>query len=259
VVKPGAVALATITPTSAWGAADAAPAPGVLMMRFGAGASVYIASDEMWRWRYGRGEDLSERFWVPLLRQLGRASLARGDRDVLLTATPEDATVGQGVRIVLELLDQSLIDAKPSGVGVDVEAPDGTRQRVELALDPDGRGRFFSGVWTPAEPGRFVVRLRDPQLGGAEGERAVRVRWPDDESRRPETDHALLAQLSADTGGTTLDPGALGALADLLPNREVKIAGEPDIATLWDRPVVLAALLLLAGSEWLVRRLIRLA
>ena len=258
-VKPGAVRLASLTPVSAWGNAGGESWPGVLMMRFGAGTSVYVATDEIWRWRYGRGEDLSERFWVPLMRQLGRASLVRGDRAVLLTATPEDATVGQGVRVVLELLDQSLIDARPSGIGVEVEAVDGSTERVELSVDPDGRGRFFGGVWTPSEPGRFVVRVREPQVGSVDEERVVRVRWPDDESRRPETDHGLLAELSAATGGKVLEAGSLGELEELLPNREVKIAGEPELATLWDRPVVLILILLLVGVEWLVRRLVRLA
>jgi len=258
-VKPGAVRLASLTPTSQWGEPGGESWPGVLMMRFGAGTSVYVATDEIWRWRYGRGEDLSERFWVPLMRQLGRASLARGDRTVLLTATPEDATVGQGVRVVLELLDQSLIDARPSGIGVEIEAVDGNTERLELALDPDGRGRFFAGVWTPTEPGRFVLRVRDPQIGQVDAERAILVRWPDDESRRPETDHALLAELSASTGGSTLDATTLGQLEELLPNREVKIAGEPELATLWDRPVVLVVILVMVGVEWLVRRLVRLA
>lgn len=258
-VKPGAVALALLTPAEGGVTPGGESWPGVLMMRFGAGTSVYVATDEIWRWRYGRGEDLEERFWVPMLRQLGRASLARGDRPVLLTATPEDATVGQGVRIVLELLDQSLIDTGPSAVGVEVEAADGTLERVELVLDPDGRGRFFGGVWTATEPGRYEVRVRDPQLGSVEGERTVRVRWPDDESRRPETDHGLLAELSEGTGGRTLEVSGLDELEALLPNREVQIAGEPEITTLWDRPVALVLFLVLVGVEWIVRRLVRLA
>jgi hypothetical protein len=259
-VKPGAVVLGSLTPESMWRAGgDGASWPGVLMMRFGAGTSVYVATDEVWRWRYGRGEDLSERFWVPLMRQLGRASLERGGRSVLLRATPEEATVGQGVRVVVELLDQSLIDVRAGGVGVEVVGTDGVGAGLRLMPEADGRGRFFSGVWTPTEPGRFVVRVDDALLGSIDGERVVRVGWPDDESRWPETDFELLASLSQASGGRVLDVSEFGELEELLPNREVKIAGEPEIVTLWDRGVVLVVFLSLFGFEWVGRRLVRLA
>jgi hypothetical protein len=43
-----------------------------------------------------------------------------------------------------------------------------------------------------------------------------------------------------------------------LPNRSIVIAGEPDIEQLWDKPVVLALLVLLLTGEWVGRRLMRM-
>lgn len=259
-VKPGAIVLATLTPVSAFGSSSGADTwPGVLLMRFGAGASVYVATDEIWRWRYGRGEDLPERFWVPLIRQLGRASVARSQRAVLLSATPDDALVGGPVRISVELLDQSLIDAQPSALRAAVVSADESLTRVQLDRQPDGRGRFLAGQWVPDRPGRFEVRLDDPLLPGVDASQMVRVSLPDDEARRPETDHALLAELAERTGGAVLTPEQLGQLDALLPNRELTIAGDPEIQPLWDRPIVLVVLLVLCSLEWVGRRLIRLA
>ena len=48
------------------------PLPLVMHLRYGAGQSIYIATDEIWRWRYGRGELYPERFWVQLIRMLWR-------------------------------------------------------------------------------------------------------------------------------------------------------------------------------------------
>lgn len=259
-VKPGAVTLATLSPASAGSAPSSVQRwPGVLMMRFGAGASVYVATDETWRWRYGRGEDLPERFWVPMIRQLARASVARSQRSALLNVTPEEALVGRPVRVSVELLDQSLIDARPGVVRAVVIAPDEMRTEVQLEPQHDGRGRFYAATWVPERPGRFEVRLSDPLLGGAEGSRSVRVGLPDDEWRRPETDHALLADLAERTGGAVLSTEDLERLEDLLPNRELTVRGEPEVQPLWDRPVVLIVLVLLLTLEWVGRRLIRLA
>ncbi|MCZ2098361.1 MAG: hypothetical protein LC121_19245, partial [Anaerolineae bacterium] len=259
-VKPGVVTLATLSPGSAgMTPADSETWPGVLMMRYGAGASVYVATDETWRWRYGRGEDLPERFWVPMIRQLARASVARSQRSALLSVTPEEGLVGQPVRVLVELLDQSLIDARPGVVRAAVVAPDQARTDLQLEPQPDGRGRFFAAQWVPERPGRFEVRLSDPLIGSVEGSRSVRVGLPDDEWRRPETDHALLADLSERTGGEMLAPADLERLEELLPNRELTVSGEPEVQPLWDRPAVLVVLIVLLTLEWVGRRLIRLA
>lgn len=254
-IKPGAVALATFETER--GAADGT-SPAVLMMRFGAGVSVYVATDETWRWRYGRGEDLSERFWVPMIRQLGRASLARGDRAVLLTASPEAALVGQPVRIGVELLDQSLIDSRASAVSVRVGSE---TSGVRVTLDPqaDGRGRHFGGTWVPDRPGRYVVAIDDPLMPTTGEGRVVTVVWPDDESRTPQTNHELLRELAESTGGSILTADGLAQLEASLPNRAVTIAGEPEIRTLWDRPLVLVVLMVLLALEWVGRRVVRLA
>jgi hypothetical protein len=254
-IKPGALALATF---EADGDSVSAPHPSVLMMRFGAGVSVYVATDETWRWRYGRGEALTERFWVPLIRQLGRASLARGDRAMLLTATPEQGYVGQPVRVGLELLDQSLIDAQPSAAGVRIASD---QAETKLALDPqsDGLGRQFGGSWVPDRPGRYVVSVDDPLLPKTGESRVVHVLWADDESRRPQTNHGLIEELASQTGGSILTAEGLADLEAILPNRAVTIAGQPEIATLWDKPLFLVILVVLFAAEWVGRRLMRLA
>ena len=77
--------------------------------------------------------------------------------------------------------------------------------------------------------------------------------------RRPQTDHPLLARLAETTGGRVLAPDQLAQLPKLLPNRKLKLAGEPEIHTLWDTPLALLLLMLLLTAEWVGRRLLRLA
>jgi hypothetical protein len=121
----------------------------------------------------------------------------------------------------------------------------------------------------PTESGRYRAEAIDPLLvsvggtvsGGAKGDLAAKVEvWqPDDEMRRPQADHRLLAELSAATKGQTLGTGDLGQLAKLLPNRRLKLTGEPEVHTLWDTPLALLVVVLLLTAEWIGRRLLRLA
>src|SRR5262249_29379042 len=62
-LKPAAEVLAQTTAEVGGG-----HLPLVIDMRYGAGQSIYVATDEIWRWRYGRGEALPDQFWVQMIR-----------------------------------------------------------------------------------------------------------------------------------------------------------------------------------------------
>ncbi len=272
-VKPAAQTLAAAVPESlfraslleddARGAIDAG-SPAVLTMRYGAGRVVYVATDEIWRWRYGRGEDLPERFWLPMIRMLGREGLARAGRPAILSAAPERAQTGAPVRVALELLDQSLVDAAPSSIRVELTGADGATQPVELRLAPDdgadtGAARSFGSAWATSEPGLYNIRVTEPLLAAFGLSAAIEVARPDDERRHPETNHPALAALAAQTGGRVIAPENLAQLAQALPNREQVFTGPRETRTLWDRPAALILLMTLLVLEWIGRRLIRLA
>ena len=271
-LKPAAEVLAVAIPASAGidpGARNRhehpEAAPLIVTMRYGAGRVTYVATDEIWRWRYARGETLTERFWIPLVRDLGRAGVERGGRPALLEADPGRPVVRQPVRVALTLLDQSLLDAAPGAIRVRVQPvgePSGvSSEPVELSLIPtgEGAGRAFQSTWLPTRPGIYRVEPSEPLLAGLGLGVEVDVGLPDDELRTPQADHEFLAQLAESTGGRLLTPDDLPDLPTLLPNRELVIAAAPDVHTLWDRPAALILLVILLGLEWIARRLLRLA
>ncbi|MGD9689089.1 MAG: hypothetical protein AB7K52_00950 [Phycisphaerales bacterium] len=276
-LKPAAEVLATAR--TAMGDDEA---PLVVSMRYGAGRVIYVGTDEIWRWRYGRGEDLPERFWLQMVRLLGRESVGRAGKPAIITATPTRAEVGQAVRVRAELLDQALAEGSGSVLQVRVtrvgdlgEGPGERGSEGEAAADltlravGDGRrggageedGRpTYQGTWAPGRRGVYRLEVIDPLLRGVERVATeVEVWLADDELRRPETDHPLLAQLARESGGSVLAAEELGRLPELLPRREVRITLAPDEHTLWDRPLALIVILLLVTVEWAGRRLIRLA
>jgi hypothetical protein len=265
-VKPTAEVLATISPVASPDGEEGAT-PAVLSMRYGAGRVLYVATDETWRWRYARGEAMQERFWLPLIRMQGRESLARSAKPAMLEVTPRRALVDQPVRIALRLLDQSLVDQRLPSVTVRLERLDEDEPRepvvLRLAQEDDGASRSvtqtYSTTWLPAEPGKYSVLVVEPTLASLKLAAPVEVAYPDDELRQPRTDHALLARLSQETAGRVVAPENLSMLPGLLPKRDLRIAGAPDIETLWDRPMVLALLLGLLTAEWVGRKLIQLA
>ena len=123
---------------------------------------------------------------------------------------------------------------------------------------------MFATTWIPTESGRYRATTDDPTLlaaGGAAEDLTARIDvWqPDDEMRRPQTDHPLLDKLAESSGGRVLEPDQLSQLPTLLPNRKLKLAGEPEVHTLWDTPLALLLAVLLLTGEWVGRRLLRMA
>lgn len=272
-LKPAAEALALATPLSE-AAGSRSPEtltgdPVVISMRYGAGRIIYVATDEIWRWRYARGETLPERFWLPLIRLQGRERLARSAQPAMLEVSPRRAITDQPVRIAVRLHEQSLVDlrlgainARIARVGDDDTAPGSAAQSISLAPEDAGalRGvsQEYAASWVPTQPGDWEIVIDEPALGALDLRERIEVRLPDDELRRPEADHALLTSLAAATGGRAFDIDDLGELPPLLPSRDVIISGAPDVETLWDKPLALALLLILLTAEWIGRRLLRL-
>ncbi len=260
-LKPATEVLATgqsFTGDESW--------PIVLSMRFGAGRVLYVATDEIWRWRYARGEALPERFWLQLVRLLGRESLSRSQRSAVLTVAPKRPIVGQPARVSIELLDESLIELDLASITVHLERladpsdPDAfdapLTQELTLSREPS-QPRRYGATWAPTVPGQWVVSSVDPALGGLNLSSQVLVSLADDELRRPETDHLLLARLSDSTSGRMIEPDQLDELATLLPNRQLRLVNE-QYQTLWDTPLALLIMVFLLSTEWIGRRIIRL-
>ncbi len=270
-LKPTSEVLAEARPTDA---PDAPGQPLVITMRYGAGRSLFVGTDETWRYRFGRGETLPERFWIPLIRLLARESLARGGRQAVLEASPDRARVDQSVRVSLRLLDQSLVAASAgqtaqvrisrTGRSTDAGAAAAAdNETITLAPEAPREGEVqsasFASSWTGLEPGVYLVEPVSPWLAGLDLSARIEIALPEDELRFPQADHGALISLASATGGRAVEPARLAEIFSELPNRRVTLLGTPDIETLWDTPLALGLLLLLAGAEWIGRRVIKLS
>ncbi|MEE9212672.1 MAG: hypothetical protein V3U29_08470 [Phycisphaeraceae bacterium] len=255
---------------------DGSAAPGIPLvtrMRYGAGQTIYVATDDTWRWRYGRGEFYFEQFWVQLVRMLGRNRLQQaGDR--IRLRVPRSARVHESVVVELVMEDTRVLDLDLRTVAVDVFAGGdeqaGPVERIELWTKQGGseadasadplavsRGRSYKAQWRPGTPGSLVLRVVEPGLSELNITRAVEVLRRDDELRQPMPDHARLEALANQTGGQVVRLNELDRLVSLVPNRARRTPNdirEP----LWDSSLALVIVVVLLTAEWVCRKVIRL-
>lgn len=232
---------------------DGEHAPLVIGMRYGAGNVIYVATDEIWRWRNGRGETYPERFWVQLLRSLARPSLGIGGEEVRITIEPGRSFIGDTVRIEVELPS----GVPPATVVLEAIREDSVGTIVDIATT-QSVGGVFVAAWSPEQDGRWRVRPRDPSLNARAGEGAtLDVVRSDQELRNAEADRPLLESLARETGGKVVDPSEAMTLVRSLPNRSIRTEN-PLRDPIWNSPLALSLLIALLASEWIIRRTARL-
>ena len=225
--------------------------PLVLTMRYGAGQTTYVATDETWRWRFGRGEKLPERFWIQLIRHLARAGL-RNKTGISLQVDPPQATANQPIRIVVDL------DEAPVNGVVVVEAfRPISGGSVDIALQSEGNNRF-SSVWiAPNESdGIWRFRIRLPQILETP-EATLTVIQEDTERLDATPDHEALQKLSAATKGQMVATTNIQSLETLIPRRSFTTR-QPIQMPLWNKWIIYVVLITTLTTEWVGRRIMKL-
>ncbi len=250
--------------------AEGETTPALVRLRYGAGQSLYVGTDEAWRWRYGRGEWYFEQYWVQLIRMLGRSRVQADTDRALFRVSSRGVSMQQPVVVELELSDPLLINRGLSRIGVSVRrasAPTGQVvdslellpiDSVEGAAPGAPRRVGYRAIWRPTSAGTRVLTVTEPALAELGLVQTVRVTAADDEMLNPRSDHARLAALAEQTGGAVVALDELNRLVGLVPNR-ARITPTDIREPLWDSMLSLIVLIVLFSLEWVVRRAIRLA
>ncbi len=240
--------------------AAGAPMPVIVVSEEGKGRSLAITTDSLWRFGFlaaaTPGDDGRQytRLWENAIRWLIQ------DPDLRNLHVDTDAVEyvpGAVVRVNLRLLGRDY-QPLPAGkvalrwrLGADPASavPVGN---TEVTVGEDGTGSFdLHGL----VPGAYRVEATAMVAGKevAAGDIFL-VRDATAELDEPTGDLGRLAAIAAGTGGRAL--GGVDSLpADLVFDapRVVRVDRRADVE-LWSRPLLIALLLLLLGSEWLLRQ-----
>ncbi|MCX5662544.1 MAG: VWA domain-containing protein [Planctomycetota bacterium] len=277
-LKPSAEVLAFARPFDApAGGSNVMSLPLVTRLRYGAGQSLYVATDETWRWRYARGEIYFEQFWMQLVRMLGRNRLRQSTDRAAMEVSARRVQAGQAVVVDVTLNDELLISRELTQIAVSVlkaeGGPAGTQPGAQTGAQPAALERItllpkprsaasagpatYTGLWRPSTSGKLSLRVVEPALDDLNVTQAIEVLRPDDELRQPAPDRDRLVALSRDTGGSVVELNNLDELARVVPNRARRTPNdirEP----LWNSSLALMLVVGLLTLEWVGRKAVRL-
>lgn len=225
--------------------------------RYGLGRVISFPVRNSWRWQMHSSIPLDDQthqtLWRQLLRDLGRGAGGR----VRLTLAETQTTPGRPVLVQTQVLDVHYQPLAQAAVALKVTSPLGEIRRYPLS--PAGAGRF-EGQFVPGEAGRYdlAVELEEEGAAVATAREHVDVTTTGREFHTPGDARARLARIASVTGGRLLDAGSAHRLASLIDEAR-GVRRELQRLALWDAPILLLSLLVLACAEWALRRRSRLA
>jgi len=222
-------------------------------MQVGRGKTLYIGTDEIWRWREFTRDTTYYKFWGTAIQRMRLGRLARDKRYNLFVKPVH--TLGEKVEIEAQVFDENLQPSRVEEVEVKVEAP-GSQQPEKVQLKAvEGRPGIYSGVYEPKRDGAYRLWLGSEERVEDRTLETFLVKTPVLEFEAISMDPAPLKALSEKTGGRYVPLNEAGKLAEdikkgtaLPPLRERK---ERD---LWDTPLAFLLFFLFIVAEWALRK-----
>jgi hypothetical protein len=255
--KPGTTVYARFTNP---GAQNEHGQPVLLAAQFyGSGRVLYLGSPELWRLRAVDAEYF-DRFWTKSIREVGQGRLRRGTARGLLLLERSQYVLGQTVRVRANLLDPQLNPLEVESVEFNVFDPHGVPLVAPRVLMKERPGQYWAD-FRATLPGTYRITIR-PQPDDEKQNLTAKIDvvLPNLESDNPRQNAKLLTDLARETGGKYLPlEKAAAELPALLPDRGERFAVDEQLRALWDHEWVLYLLVGLLGSEWIIRKILRLA
>ncbi len=245
--RPGATVLAVT------GGAGGGSRALVAVQRYGQGRSMIFTGEASWRWRMMLpSTDRSyDTFWRQAVRWLALSA-----EDPIAIAAPVGASPGDTVQVRAQVRTPAFDPQPDAVVDVRVTDPGGKTQklRAERERGPDEDGSFVAHVRVGA-PGVYGVGV-DVRTGGkalGSAETAMLVGGADLEMTDPRLNTQVLERVALGSGGRAIPPQDLGSVVDALRRRvpAARLAVTQDV---WHTGWSFAALVLLLGAEWILRR-----
>ncbi|HEX4747904.1 MAG TPA: glutamine amidotransferase [Bryobacteraceae bacterium] len=243
--KPGAVVLARVD-------AGGTRLPLLVTENYGRGRTVVFATGGAWRWRMQQpvSDTSEETFWRQLLRYVVSATPSR-----VVASTPNAKLEDEGkFQLRAEVRNNNYVPTGDADVQASIIDPDGVAQPVTLRPEPLTQG-VYTADWNAMKPGSYLAEVTATRGTQKLGSDVLTFRRENGvaENFHREQNRELLQKLAEETGGRYYRPSDAGRIPEEISYSEAGITSH-EIKDLWDMPVVFLAILILKGTEWLLRR-----
>ncbi len=238
--------------------------PIVAVQPYGRGRTLFVGTDETWRWRFVRGDKYFYAFWEKAMEYLRGGKLLGGKKYGVETDKPA-YTLGERVRIEALVRDDQYNLLTDPNYTATLETPSGVKKDIVMTLRADQKG-IYEATYPADEVGVYQIWV-GPDVIGEEKDRAYgtfEVKMPTREFEDPLMDKKGLESIAEasdpthKTNARFLPLHDLEQLPELVKEPAEVLKPESKEKDLWNSPGVFLLFALLITLEWVLRKKFRL-
>jgi len=224
--------------------------PIIADQQYGLGQTMFIGTDNIWRWRKNVGDTLYVRLWGQIIQRLALPHLLGESRRTQLSADKKTYSVGERMTVYARLYDEKFNPiSDPQVRGTLTKAGDATGTPVALRALPGQPGMYRAELTAPA-PGQYSFSVEgDPKVTLDLPVVAPKLEFAETAMNEP-----LLKSICDSSRGEFFREEDLYKLPDSITQSVEKVRSNVDVE-IWSNPVFLLLIVALAGTEWAVRKL----
>ncbi len=229
------------------------PYPLVCWHRHRSGKVMYVGTDQLWRLRFKRGDELHARFWGQAIQFLTLSRLLSGNRRIRVETDRTDYRVGERVQISANVLDEAWSPVLAQSFRVRLQRQDGDRERRQISLSAvPGMPGLFRGFFSPEQQGQYELTAAEGSPDAANVVR-INVAGTSLERQEPALQEDELREMVGVAGGRYFTAAESDELADELAG-ETRRTSVRLTKELFDLPIIFGLVLTLLAIEWFIRR-----
>jgi len=227
--------------------------PVLAIQQYGVGQTMFVGTDNTWRWRKNEGEKIHEMFWIQILQRMALPKLLGGTKKTQLSCDKQTYLPGEKISILARLYNQSYEPmTEPSIKGYYEPAEKNTlvenRGEVVLRLAQDQPG-VYRGEFVAPYTGKYKFYVaHDP-----ESYLDIVISEPNYEFGETAMNDELLKRMAAKSGGLFFREEDLYRAPDLIKSRAAKIISTVDVH-LWSSPIWFILMISILTAEWILRK-----
>jgi hypothetical protein len=229
------------------------PIPLIVTKPAGSGKVLFMGIDSAWRWRRGVEDLYHYRFWGQVARWMSyQRNMAAGQR-VRLFYSPERPVPGNTLTLNANAFDTNGAPLQEGHVAIDITAPDGRTQRLELQKNDSAWGAY-AGRFKIDLPGAWKLRASIAGSTDKPVETTLYAQGVEIEKTGQPARPEVLGEMAKVSKGRVIQPNQL---VDLV--REISALPEPrplqNRIPLWSDWRTLTGLIALLALFWTGRKL----
>jgi hypothetical protein len=233
---------------------------------FGLGRTLWVGTEELWRMRYGAGDQFYYDFYAKAVRYLAAYRLLGGNKRLKVHPERQHYYLDEPVTIVGHVVGEDYRPPSPTekpSVRVTLTLPDRREESLELFPVPQPAGEAprgeYRATFTATREGTWTVAPDPAEVPDETPEpKSFQVQTSQEERKDPSVDEETLRTLATASGGSFLSLPEMATLVDSMKARDIRVPIEsrPEpLSDHWWVPVLLTASLAL---EWILRKRWRL-